>query len=177
MTSPTLVLEELMTHPRYPEIAAQLRAALPAHLVDQADAATDETLLFTKAMGELLGARSGAAYPEDLPGWLRLGVLDAWCGYASGRARTCRHQPSAHTPQPVFAAAWKPDLITCGSCVFLFSIKKNSAADRTCDACGHCADDGVYPAMIQFGPLVFQYGVCADCRPAFHPAVGDLSSA
>lgn len=171
MTTAALALEQLMTHPRYPELAAKLRALLPAHIVDQADAAVDETTLFTKALSVLLDARSGAVRPEDLPGWLRLGLLQAWVGFASGQASTCRHSPTASSPQPVFAAAWKPDLVTCGNCVFLFSLRGDSDADATCDSCGHCCagpavDDGVYPAMIQLGPLVYQYGTCRDCTPS-----------
>jgi hypothetical protein len=176
--SPTLALEELMTHPRYPEVAARLRALLPGHILDQADAAVDETLVMTKALAALLGARSGAVYPDELPGWLRLVVLDAWVGYVTGRARTCRHNPSAASPRPVFAAAWKPDLITCAGCIVLLSLRKDSAADRTCDACGHCCagvddNDGIYPALIQLGPMTFQYGTCIDCRqtPVATPAV------
>lgn len=171
MTSATLALEELLIHPRYPELAARLRALLPNHLVDQADAAADDASAITTVIGRLIGGQAGMVLPEDVPGWLRLGLLDSWVGYVSGRARTCRHSPSASTPQPVFAAAWRPDLITCGVCAFLLSIKKDSVADRTCDSCGHCctgveADDGVYPSLIQLGPLTYMYGTCDGCRPA-----------
>jgi hypothetical protein len=171
MSTATLALEQLMTHPRYPELAAKLRALLPNHLVDQDDAAADDAHAITALLGAAMGSGPpGAVMPEDLPGWLRLSLLDAWVGYLSGSARTCRHNPSARSPQPVLAAAWRPDLITCTACVFLLSLRQASAEDRTCDACGHqCAGvdtgDSIYPAAVTLGPLIFQYGVCSDCIP------------
>src|SRR5690349_12137455 len=133
-----LILDKLMTHPYYREIAAELQAIVPPGSVDQAGAATRDAAALAEAPATAAG----------FPG-----------------ASTCRHSPDPNAPQPVFAAAWKPGLITCAGCVHLLSLRKGSAADSTCDACGHqCAGpeegDGIYAAMVQVGPLVFQYGVC-----------------
>ncbi|SCL20480.1 hypothetical protein [Micromonospora inyonensis] len=71
---------------------------------------------------------------------------------------------------PVVAAAWKPGLIVCHACTYLTALPRGSDRDRTCDACGRvCAGvehgDGIHPGMVQLGPLVYQYGVCGDCKP------------
>ena len=168
--SPTLALEALMMHPRYAELAERLRAGLPSHLVDQADAAAGHTDDIVAALTGLLGGRAGATAPAQLEGWLRLGVIDAWLDYATGRAATCRHNPTARRPQPVLAAAWRPGLITCVGCAHLFTLPRNTDADRTCDCCGRVvagseAEDPMWPSLIQCGPLVFQYGTCTDCKP------------
>lgn len=170
MTTPTLALEALMTHPRFPEIAAQIRATLPSHLVDQADAAASDTDGVMVALTSLFGGRTGAATPGQLDGWLRLGVLDTWVGFMANRAATCRHNPHPLRPQPVFAAAWKPGLVTCAACVNLFRLPPGAAADMTCDACGRICGGGdtgdpIHPSLVQFGPMVFQYGTCPDCDP------------
>lgn len=172
MTSPTLLLEALMLDPQYDAIVQRLRAATPTAAVDQADAATTDALNTMTAMAEHLGADGvNGALPRDVPAWLRLGVLDAFVGYLSGRADTCRHNPSASSPSPVFAAAWRPGVLSCQACCgFVFRLPTNSDQDAMCDSCGHrCAgveaDDPIYPSLIQLGPLVFQYGTCSDCSP------------
>ncbi|WFE45009.1 hypothetical protein [Verrucosispora sp. WMMD1129] len=166
-----LLLEQLMTHPRYGELVEQLRAHTPVHALDQADAATVDALRITTTAGrDVLGSDAHPATVEQTPGWLRLGLLDAFTAWLTGRASTCFHAPDPARPQPVIAAAWRPGVVTCSACVHLVALPRGSAADRTCDACGHrCAGpehgDGIYPGMVQFGPLIYQYGVCGDCRP------------
>ncbi|AYF31475.1 hypothetical protein CSH63_29320 [Micromonospora tulbaghiae] len=169
--TPTLAIEALMLHPRYAELAAKLRALAPVDLIDQADTATDRAGTLMAAGAAILGADGvHPANPAAIPGWLRLGVLDTLTTWATGNGRTCAHNPTPDRPQPVLAAAWKPGLVTCLPCVRLFTLPRGSNLERVCDACGHqCTEldggDGIYPAMVQLGPLVYQYGVCARCVP------------
>jgi len=170
---PALAFERLLLHPRAVELVEQFRALAPAGFVDQADAATAEALrLMAGAGAAVLGADEveGVAV-EETPEWLRLGLLDAFAGWVTGQAATCRHQPAAERPRPVLAAAWKPGLVVCQACAHLTALPRGRARDRTCDACGReCAGldhgDGIYPGLAQIGPLVYQYGTCGDCRPA-----------
>jgi hypothetical protein len=73
------------------------------------------------------------------------------------------HNPDPNKPQPLFAALWRPLLVVCERCTHLLSLRPGSEADRTCDGCGRVFD-GIYPGMGSYGPLSFQYGVCAGCR-------------
>ncbi|MFG3300994.1 hypothetical protein [Micromonospora chersina] len=181
--TPTLALERLMLHPRYDELVAAMRAAAPVHVVDQSDAATSDALRVVTAAGAAIpgGSDVQTTAADGVPGWLRLGLLDAFTTWVEGRASTCRHNPHPSRPQPVMAAAWRPGLIVCTACVYLTALARGSDADRTCDGCGRlCAGpehaDGIYPGMLQLGPIVYQYGVCGDCRPAITPRNGPLSA-
>lgn len=166
-----LTLERLMLNPGYDQFVEHARRVLPVHLVDQADAATTEAhAILSAAAVNLCEQDARPATAGDLPGWLRLGLLDAMLTFSTGRATTCRHNPDATRPQPVLAAAWKPGTVVCTACPHLLSLRHNADADATCDGCGHrCAGveegDGIYPGMVQFGPLIYQYGTCTGCRP------------
>ncbi|MFF5201749.1 hypothetical protein ACFY3B_19320 [Micromonospora parva] len=169
--TPTLALERMMLHPQYDQIIQRARTLAPTAVVDQADAAATEAhrILSTAAV-RFAEAPAYPATVADVPGWLRLGLLDTLAAFADGRATTCLHQPQAHRPSPVLAAAWLPGLVTCPGCAHLLSLQRNPDADATCDSCGHrCAGpehgDGIYPGMVQLGPLIFHYGTCGDCRP------------
>lgn len=165
----TLALEQLMLHPQYRELAEAIRAGMPTALTDQHDAATRDTTHVYAAIAEQLGGSVNGRTVAETPAWIRLGVIEAWVGYCSGRAATCIHAPSAERPTPVFAAAWKPGLVVCGQCIRLTSPRAGSLKDRTCDGCGHeCAGvdagDPIYPSGAQMGSLIFQFGVCTSCR-------------
>jgi hypothetical protein len=167
-----LILDALITHPHYREIVTELQALAPSGFADQATAASQDAAQLSEALAALSGAgpfRRSHPDPAQVPDWLRLSTLDALAGWLTGAASTCRHSPDPGLPQPVFAAAWRPGLITCAACMHLLTLRSGSVADSTCDACGHhCTGpddgDGVYPAMTQIGALVFQYGVCEGCR-------------
>ncbi|WP_432051121.1 hypothetical protein [Verrucosispora sp. NA02020] len=181
--TPALALEAVMTHPRYGELIEQLRALAPTHVVDQVDAATADALHITTTTGRhALGVdHVTPTTVEQTPGWLRLGLLDTFTAWLAGKASTCRHAPDPHRPQPVIAAAWRPGVITCGQCIHLTALPRGSDRDRTCDACGRvCAGvehgDGIYPGMVQFGPLIYHYGTCGDCRSAFTTDTGPTSA-
>lgn len=172
MTSPALALDALMRHPRYPEYVDLMRGVAPVGLLDQADSASTEAHGILTAGAAWLGAEDGPrpAAASDIPDWLRLGLLDAFTGYALGRSNTCAHNPDPWHPSPVMAAAWHAGLVVCPACVHLLALPRGSAKDRACDACGHECDgvehgDGVYPGMVQLGPLIYQYGTCGQCVP------------
>ena len=118
----------------------------------------------------------GASQPTplaDIDEWLRLGLLDSYCRWADGTARTCLHAPDPRRPQPVWSAAWKPGLIVCTACLALLRLR--GEADRRCDCCGRvCAgiehNDGIYTMTVWLGALAYQAGACKDCRPGFDRA-------
>jgi hypothetical protein len=164
-----LTLDQLTQHPSWPLISEWAREHTSTHLLDQGDAATEDAAEILEVITALTGGKTAELNPGDLPGWLRLSVLHAWSGFINSTADTCTHSPSWDRPEPVFAAAWRPDLIVCTSCLRLLHQKRGSVADRTCDGCGHvCAGpdegDGIFPGSIRLGPLVYQYGACGTCR-------------
>ncbi|MEU9516610.1 hypothetical protein [Micromonospora sp. NPDC048169] len=173
--TPTLALERIMLSPQCGEILAAVRAATPAALLDQLDAAAnDATRAAIEATALTGGAAVTAAPAAAVPGWLRLGVLDALTRWADGTGSTCRHSPRPDRPEPVLAAAWRPGLVTCCHCTHLWRVGRE--ANLTCDGCGRvCEPESINPAMTQMAGLIFMYGTCADCRPAITPDPGPLS--
>lgn len=169
--TPALALERLMLDPAYDRFVEHARAVMPVGLRDQHDAAaTDAYRILADVAVRLSDDPARPTTANELPGWLRLSLLDTLAAFAAGQATTCRHNPAADRPSPVVAAAWKPRMVVCPWCVHLLSLRHDAAADAVCDACGHqCAGpergDGIYPGVVQLGPLIFQYGTCADCRP------------
>lgn len=168
MTTRTLALDALLTHPRYPELVDWLRAITPVNVVDQADAAANDAhQLLTATAATLTGATTQASTPAQVPDWLRLGVVDALTTWTAGTGSTCPHVPTPDQAQPVLAAAWKPSLTTCTRCLHHWTL--NRAAALRCDACGRqCTghpDDPIHAGMIQLGPMLYQFGTCTGCRP------------
>lgn len=147
----------------------RLRAAWPAGLLDQADAAERDASRTLGAAAAAAGsAPPTAVHADTFPAWFRLGALDALTRWAAGKARTCQHAPDALHPQPVTAVAWKPGLIACRACPHLFRLPRGSAADRRCDGCGRVTagaevGDGIRPSTVQLGPLIYTAGACRDC--------------
>ncbi|GGR78514.1 hypothetical protein GCM10010169_23360 [Micromonospora fulviviridis] len=169
--TPALALERLMLHPSYDRFVQRARQIAPVALLDQADAAaTDAHRIIADVAVRLSDNPARPTTAGDLPGWLRLSLLDTLTAFADGWATTCRHNPAADRPSPVVGAAWKPHMVVCPTCVHLLSLRHDAAADAVCDGCGHqCAGpehgDGIYPGMVQLGPLLYQYGTCGGCRP------------
>lgn len=164
-----LAFDDLLTDPRLGSVVDEMRAALPAWLGDQFDAAADDTMTITRAMGQRLdGAKEGFLPATAVPDWLRLSLLSTLTDWILGKGETCRHNPHSDTPQPLLAAAWRPGLVACTECVHLFRLVPGSDKEATCDGCGHrCTgpdnDDGIHPAVIRCGLMVFQYGACRSC--------------
>jgi hypothetical protein len=125
--------------------------------------------------GRIGAVASGTTKAAWLPGWLRLALLDALATFMDGAADTCCHAPVPSSPQPVMAAAWRPGLVVCMTCTHLLPQRRGSAADRTCDGCGRvCAgtpDDPIHPGLLALSILIFEYGVCNDCKPPPPPTV------
>lgn len=168
-------LDDLLCRPELAPLAEKMRARTPKWFSDQYDAAAADTNRGMESLAASYGTTPGRAYPAGLPDWLRLGMLQAVAEWITGSARTCMHNPDAWHPQPVAAAAWKPGLVVCASCSFLFSVGHGSVKDRTCDGCGHVcagpdADDPIYPSSVGYGPLAYMVGTCGDCRFALEGA-------
>jgi hypothetical protein len=102
---------------------------------------------------------------DDMSGWLRLGLFDAFLGWANDKGQTCEHRPDVNFPQPVWAAAWKPGLVVCALCTDLLTTDR--VTDKTCDGCGHvCAgipDDPIVAVSVLAGGFCYLAGACRDC--------------
>jgi hypothetical protein len=163
----TLATDELVRE--HPELARELYASLPTGMRDQIEAAARDTASGMRRAAALTGHDLHESVPDDHPDWLRLGMLHTLTVWCAGKARTCLHDPNPRSPQQVFAAAWKPDLIVCGSCQHLLVLPRNSDADRRCDSCGRITEgpdsgDGIYPCLLSAGALTWLFGACLDCR-------------
>lgn len=172
-TQGALVLERLLTNPQTQAALQLIADTIPTHQRDQVDAADRNTTNLMAAIGAHLGNHTETRHNlADTPDWLRLEVLTRVAGYTTGTIDTCIHNPHPRQLQTVFGAACRPNLITCGQCTHLLQERPGSTADRTCDACGHiCAKvedgEGIYPGVSRYGLVVFMYGTCEDCRPAY----------
>ena len=144
--------------------ATALRSAVPPHERDQGVAARNEAVRLAEAMEGKPG-QSRAVPGSAIPDWLRLGLLDVFSKWVAGKATVCLHNPVSARPEPVWAAAWRPGVVTCSRCLDLF--RQLGDADRTCDGCGHLcsgdAGDQIRVASITLGTLVYRAGVCNDC--------------
>jgi hypothetical protein len=167
--SAVLALDDLIAHPLYAELAELLRESTPAWQVDQHDAASRDALRWLEIEAPLIGGQVGEYLARDLPDWLRLGLLSTVVRWQTGHGATCLHAPHPDRPQQVYAAAWRPDLVTCPACQHLLILRPGSDEDRRCDCCGRVAaglehSDGIHPGRLTFGPVVFGFGTCGDCR-------------
>lgn len=162
--------DALLCSPDYPRLAEWLRTAVPTDQLDQLDAAVDQVRAGTDAaVAAGVAAGSLLLSPGEHPDWARLGALAALVTWLGGRGSTCVHSPHPIRPQPIVAAAWRPDLMVCAACTHLLRLPCNNPADRTCDACGRVctgvdAGDPIWPASFVIGPLQYLLGACIDCR-------------
>lgn len=167
----TLLMDEIWRDP------AKLRAfhdaverCTPGWLRDQAAAAVQQVRGGLDRVAESgLTAAPVPVAPNDTPEWTRLGLLHTFIAWVGGVGATCMHAPRPDRPQPVAAAAWKPDLVVCAACTHLLLLARNSTADRRCDGCGRVTagtahDDPIWPALLTYGSLVYQLGTCRACR-------------
>lgn len=141
---------------------AALKANVPTGFADQLHAARTEGV---RTAERVLKNPSKWVNTQSVPDWVRLGMYDALLGWFSGSGTTCMHNPMPGRPEPVVAAAYKPGLVTCGSCTHLLVVR--GQADRTCDGCGRVCtgtgDDLIRPVIIFVGVLGYMFGVCRDC--------------
>lgn len=164
MSAATLALDALLCRVT-PEVTAAARLRAPLHLVDQLDAATRDARALA-AVG-MHPVRRDDVRHTDAPEWLRLGAVDTLRQWLDGTGRTCTHDPHPERPAPVVAAAWRPGLVSCVACA-PYLLRLTGEADARCDRCGHVtagldAGEGIHPCRLLLGPLVYAYGVCADC--------------
>jgi hypothetical protein len=165
-----LVLDELYRTPRGRQAINEINRYAPPALADQGRAAASDALRFLELEAPYLGAPVTEVDIAAIPEWLRLDLLSTWTAWLAGTGRTCMHDPHPDRPEPVFAAAWLPGLIACRRCIHLTVLRPGSVKDRTCDRCGRVAaglehGEGIHPGRITFGPIVFAFGMCPDCRP------------
>ena len=139
-------------------------------LRERADAAKRDARALIEAATP--GAQCHHPLYSNVPGWLRLGLLDTISAWAAGTARTCMHAPDPWmiTTAPAWSAAWRPRLVVCTRCVALLRIPK--AMDNICDGCGHACTgvdngDPIFPVTTMMGALSYTAGACSDCHT--HP--------
>ncbi len=161
-----LATDELLRSPR---LAEQLRALVPTGQLDQLDAAARQVrdgIAVAAAQG--LTAGVAALPPDQHPDWTRLGALAALVTWVAGQGSTCLHSPHPARPQPIVAAAWRPDLMVCAHCTHLLQLPRNGDSDRRCDSCGRVCDveagDLIYPAALVLGPMQYLLGACTECH-------------
>lgn len=168
-----LILERLLTDPKARGALQTLQnAATPQHVRDQIDATERDMATLARTVGSLMDGTEALHDFADAPAWLRMELSTRVTALIDGTIDTCLHNPTPDEMRPVFAAACRPNLVACARCPHLLAMPKGSAADATCDACGHvCAgpdvDDGIYPGMTRMGLLIFTYGTCRGCRPQY----------
>jgi hypothetical protein len=172
MTSPAIALDETLRALTSGQLA-ELRAMMPAWLVDQADAAADQ---IRRALPDAHAAGAPLTVAEH-PDWVRLAICDTFVTWWQGRHTTCTHAPHPLRPRPVASAAWKPGVVVCARCTHLLALPDGSTADRTCDGCGRIVaghgDDLMYPCTVIAGILTYSVGACADCR--YWPDAGGVA--
>lgn len=155
-----------------PEDLAALRRAhrqAPAAWRDQAAAAAAEAnrLAPHTAVGGQLRLNTYAG----TPGWLLIGMTDAYARYGLGEAATCIHYPHPSRPQPVAAAAWRPGFVSCVACIPRhFKLAGRKAF--VCDGCGREDVERMRAGRAVYGDMVFMFGVCRDCAPDVFPDEG-----
>jgi len=163
-SSPAVALDKYLSR-LTPGDRAAARKALPVALLDQTEAAHADVDNLVRMVGRSMESSVADLDYTQVPEWVRLSVTDTLVSFMTGTVATCMHNPNPNHPQPVFAAAWKPGLITCAACLHLFKVV--GAADRTCDRCGvvraGTPGEGVHSCTLTFGQLVFFYGLCPDC--------------
>ncbi|WP_165938571.1 hypothetical protein [Parafrankia sp. BMG5.11] len=179
MTTPTpagigpaaVALSDFLTTITPADLAAMrghLDALVPGFL-DQADAAAAEVEGQMQQRAAGAGALFRRATADEVPEWVRVGAAEALLMFCTGSAVTCRHSPDPARPEPVFAAAWRPGVISCAACCgYLFRLSGDR--DRTCDQCGRIERErGIYPCQTALGLVSFRFGLCHDCRPDITP--------
>jgi hypothetical protein len=163
-----LAAEYLLTDANADQLAAELRAHVPAGLLDQHQAAArDVRAGVTRALAD--DDRLVLDEGRTLPGGLVLGMCATLVGWRAGRGETCDHCADPRVAQPVIIAAWRPDRVVCAECIHLLSLPRGSDRDKTCDECGWvCAGpergDGVWPGMAVAGSVSLLYGLCGGCH-------------
>lgn len=148
-----------------PEMAAELSRLIPTAHADQLHAAYSESVRLIETAENTSARHLPRSGVDD---WLRLGLLDTFCRWVAGTARTCLHMPEPRRPEPVWSCAWKPGLIVCSACLHL--LKVFGDADKVCDCCGHVCTglengDGIATLTVWFGGLAYQAGACTGCNP------------
>lgn len=142
----------------HPERLAELAQHTPTWLADQLRSAARDAHRSATAI-------PGATVAGEPPTWLRLAALSTLLTWTNGTGTTCEHHPRIERPEPVVAAAWRPDTVTCRTCAdvtFTEGISDDDA--QRCDGCGTTPSSGLHPGHLAIGPLLMFYAMCVRCR-------------
>lgn len=154
-----LALDELLTELGPPELADLMQHTPPGYRDQAAGAAAEMAAEVQAARATGMFDDASDRLTTEHPGWVRLPLLAALVGWWRGEADVCVHDPHPDRPQPVHAAAWRPNLVTCSACTHLIRAPRS----RTCGGCGHTAPEVTAFATIA-GGFSFTSAVCPGCR-------------
>lgn len=160
------------------ELARERESERPSWLNDQLDAAESEAHNLNVASAIAMAAGPNglgvvqASGLSNAPEWVLERVADTAVRFWAGVAETCRHRPDPNRPEPLFAAYWKPRTVVCLRCADTLSYPRGSDADMSCDRCGRVVmgtvDDPMWSGRLNYGPMIFGYGVCSNCKQGVH---------
>jgi hypothetical protein len=122
-------------------------------------------------IAHVAGSAVGGTDMADLGDGVRDIVKAAQDAFLAGTATTCRHSPSADSPQTAVAAAWRPGLITCEGCTFLFDDGPAVLRQLACSVCrapitGDSPGRQPWSAGVQLNQLIVMVDLCGACLPA-----------
>lgn len=154
----TLRIAEAFADPNLRASAKAEMSLLTVGLQDQLLSAHAESMRLAEAGGDETGtSRPASDYPE----WVRLSIASAIAAWIHGKATLCPHHPSPIRPEPVWVAAWMPDMVVCADCTDLLA-EVDSGVLAACDACGSRSE--LTGGRICAGMMVFAFGICDGCR-------------
>ena len=112
------------------EDSERVRTEAGVSYSDQVDAAQRQTVAESERV-----LKNPARWVSNTssPAWVRLGAYDVLLAWFQGRADTCLLAPSPLNPEPVFAAAYKPNLLVCQRCTHLLVVR-GEADDHELDS-------------------------------------------
>lgn len=157
-----IMVDRLLHDPKLRPILATIAAGFPAEswFVDQLNAARrDADALLDRMQPEC----SGRA-----PDWVRVGATAAAVRWGVlDDVATCSHQPHHDRPEPVYAAAFRPGLVTCQQCI---PALLHGASPYHCDRCRETHVEICLMGSMQLGVMTWLFHICRSCSTFAEPA-------
>jgi hypothetical protein len=155
-----VVVDRLLHDPELRPILKTIAAGLPA------DSSFVEKLKAARRDADaLLDRMQPEATHGPAPDWMRMATTAALVSWGVFRdAATCSHQPHPARPQPVYAAAFRPGLVTCQRCIPALI---DGTDPHRCDRCGETKAETCLMGSMQLGAMTWLFHVCRSCSVAF----------
>jgi hypothetical protein len=153
-----VVVDQLLHDPELrpvlDKIAAGSRSKAGSSFVDQLHAARRDA-------DALLDRMQPEATHGPAPDWMRMATTAALVSWGVFReAVTCSHQPDPARPQPVYAAAFRPGLVTCQQCIPALI---HGTDPHHCDRCGETKTETCLMGSMQLGTMTWLFHICPSC--------------